>query len=167
MKIFHAVCIIFCLSVLESATDAQSVLAATGDNALGSGGTASYSIGQVIYTINRSVGAGSVVQGVQQPYEISVVSSIGQAELIKLTCSAYPNPAREILNLKIENDNNENLSYYLYEISGQLIFSEKLTSEHVTISLAKLVSSTYFLKIIRTDHASFQEEIKTFKIIKQ
>ncbi len=51
---------------------AQTSVNATGGNASGSGGSASYSVGQVVYTTHTGTN-GSVAQGVQQPFEISVV----------------------------------------------------------------------------------------------
>jgi hypothetical protein len=52
---------------------AQENVNASGSNASGSGGSASYSVGQVFYQIH-SGSNGSVVEGVQQPYEISVIT---------------------------------------------------------------------------------------------
>ena len=49
---------------------AQQAINASGANATGSGGSVSYSVGQVLYTTN-SGSNGSSAQGVQQPYEIS------------------------------------------------------------------------------------------------
>ncbi|MDA3816438.1 MAG: T9SS type A sorting domain-containing protein [Prolixibacteraceae bacterium] len=144
---------------------AQESVNATGGNASGSGGSASYSVGQVVYTTNTGT-TGSVAQGVQQPYEISIVSGIEETNSIILKCSAYPNPTTDFLTLNVENYDNENLSYQLFDISGKLIENKKLTSNEITISMANLVSSMYFLKVVQTKHASSQQEIKTFKIIK-
>ena len=144
---------------------AQEAIPASGGNASGSGGTVSYTVGQVVYTTNTGTN-GSVAQGVQQPYEISVVSGIEQAKGINLECSAYPNPTTDFLTLKVENYDNKNLSYQLFDISGKLLKTEKLTGNEITISMANLVSATYFLKVVQTKHASSQQEIKTFKIIK-
>ena len=58
---------------------AQEAIPAAGSNAIGSGGSVSYSVGQVVYTINTGTN-GSVAEGVQQPYEISVVVGIEQAK---------------------------------------------------------------------------------------
>ncbi|MCB0409870.1 MAG: hypothetical protein KDD29_06595, partial [Flavobacteriales bacterium] len=50
---------------------AQENTVSSGGDALGVGGSASYSVGQVVYTTHTGVN-GSIAQGVQQPYEISV-----------------------------------------------------------------------------------------------
>ena len=77
---------------------AQEAIPASGGEASGTGGTTSYSIGQVVYTINTGTN-GSVAEGLQQPYEISMVTGIEQAKEINLLFSAYPNPATDLLIL--------------------------------------------------------------------
>ena len=45
---------------------AQQATTATGGDATGSGGSAAYSVGQIVYTTHTGT-TGSVAQGVQQP----------------------------------------------------------------------------------------------------
>jgi len=103
---------------------AQETIPATGGNATGSGGSASYSVGQVVYTTNTGTN-GSVAQGVQQPFEISVVTGIEQTKGINLSVSAYPNPATDFLMLKVENYDNGNLSYQLFDMNSKLLQNKK------------------------------------------
>jgi hypothetical protein len=49
----------------------QNTIPAAGGNAKGSGGSASFTVGQIFYT-KLSGTNGSVVQGIQQPHEISM-----------------------------------------------------------------------------------------------
>lgn len=98
-KLLTAIVLVLILSI--STTMAQSSVNATGGNASGDGGSASYSVGQVVYTANTGTN-GSVAQGVQQPYEISVVTGIEEAHDIKLSVSVYPNPATDYLTLKAD-----------------------------------------------------------------
>ena len=140
---------------------AQESINSTGGNASGGGGTVSYSIGQVVYTTNTSVAYGSVAQGVQQPFEISVITAIKQAQDITLVCSVYPNPASDFLTLKVDNYDAESLSYKLFDANGKLLESKIVTGNITIISMANLLPSLYFLKVIDN-----QKEIKTFKIIK-
>jgi opacity protein-like surface antigen len=86
-----------------STVSAQTRVNATGGNASGSGGSASYSVGQVAYQ-TKTGSSGSVAEGVQQPYEISVVSGIEKAIGISLSVSAYPNPTTDFLQLKVESE---------------------------------------------------------------
>jgi hypothetical protein len=139
---------------------AQQAIPASGGNASGSGGSVSYTVGLVVYTTNIGTN-GSASQGVQQPYEISVVTGLEEAKGINLILSVYPNPAMNYVTLKIENYKTENLTYQLYDNNGKLFENKKVTGSETQIDLSKLVISTYFLKI----HES-NKEIKVFKIIK-
>ena len=142
---------------------AQEVIPAAGGNASGSAGTVSYSVGQVVYTTNSGTN-GTVAQGVQQPFEISIVTGLEEAKGINLMVSAYPNPTTDFLNLKVDASNALNiqlLSYQLYDMSGNLLEIKKLVGNQTSIVMSYLVRATYFLKVIEGS-----KEVKTFKIIK-
>jgi hypothetical protein len=139
---------------------AQNAIPASGGNASGGGGTASYSVGQIVYTTNTGTN-GSVTQGAQQPYEISAVTGIEEAKGISLLVSAYPNPTTDFLKLKIEGDLQTQYFASLYDISGKLLENKKITSNSTNIFMGNYISGTYFLKV-----SDNQKEIKTFKIIK-
>jgi len=143
-----------------SGLKAQITIDASGGNASGSGGSASYSVGQVVY--RSQVGTnGSVTQGVQQPYEISVVTMIEVAKGFNLNLSAYPNPVIDNLTLTVENFELSTLNFQLYDINGRLLQNEKIVSTQTKIDMSYFISSTYFVKITNNNI-----EVKTFKIIK-
>ena len=139
---------------------AQTSVNATGSNVSGSGGTVSYTVGQVVYTTNTGTN-GSVTQGVQQPFEISVVTGLEEAKSINLSVTAYPNPTTDYLTLSIGEFDISNLSYQLYDINGKLLQNEKITGIQTSIVMSNLVSANYFVKVIQGN-----KEVKTFKIIK-
>lgn len=139
---------------------AQEVIPTTGGNASGSGGSVSYTVGQTVYTTNTATN-GSVSQGIQQPYEISVVSGIEIGKDISLSCSVFPNPATDIVRLKVENYLSENLSYQLYDINGSLLEDIKIEGSETSVVLNNLLPSTYFLRVIQGIMV-----VKVFKIIK-
>jgi len=156
---FNVALVVFCLFGFGTAIQAQNAIPASGGNASGSGGSASYTVGQIVYITNTGTD-GSVAQGVQQPFEISVITAIEQAEDITLVCSVYPNPASDFLTLKIENYDNKSLSYKLFDVNGKLLENKKVTGIETTISIANMLPNLYLLKVIDK-----QKEIKTFKII--
>ena len=140
---------------------AQTSVNATGGNASGSGGSASYSVGQLAYTTNTGTN-GSVSEGVQQPFEISVVTGIEEAKDIFLNVSAYPNPTTDYLELKVENLQLSELSYKLYDISGKVYQNKEIGNSITKIEMQNLPQGIYFIKVIDTKN----KEFKTFKIIK-
>ena len=138
---------------------AQQATTATGGNVSGSGGTVAYSVGQIVYTTNIGT-TGSVAQGMQQPYEISIVLGI-EDNSIKLELNAYPNPTSNFLTLNLGKAELSTLNFQLYDISGKLIESRKIISSSETITMENLPTATYFLKVTNNNN-----EVKTFKIIK-
>ena len=174
---------------------AQENINATGGNASGSGGTISYSVGQVMYNTHTGTN-GSVAEGVQQPYEISIVIGIEEAEGINLSVTAYPNPTIDYLTLEMQSfvqtqdfasqeaqtqdfASQETQNQYfasLYDLNGKLLQKIPITNQQTRIDMNNLAPATYFLKVtVKTQDFASQEvktqdlasqEVKTFKIIK-
>lgn len=143
-----------------SGLQAQTSINATGGNTSGSGGSVSYSVGQVTYTTNTGT-TGSVAQGAQQPYEISVVTGIKEARDIKLSVMVYPNPTTDYLTLEVKEFDISNLYFQLFDKNGKLIQSEKITGNQTSIMMSNLAPANYFVKVVKEN-----KEVKTFKIIK-
>lgn len=139
---------------------AQETVTTTGGNATGSGGAVSYTVGQVAYT-NITNTTGTITQGVQQPYEIFVVTGLEEYSDITLEMSVYPNPATDFLKLQVENCKFENLSYQLYDINGILVQNGEIMNKDTFIQTGKLLPAAYYLKVVNNN-----KELKTFKIIK-
>lgn len=138
---------------------AQETTDASGGEASGSGGMVSYSVGQIVYTTSSGTN-GSVAQGVQQPYEISVVLGIEEANGIHLM-TVFPNPTTNFVVLKVENYVVTDLIYQLIDTNGRLIESKKILGEATTVDINNYPATIYFLQVLDNNKA-----IKTFKIIK-
>jgi hypothetical protein len=152
---------IFLCSFLTIVVQAQGTIPSTGGNASSSGGSVSYTVGQILYNTFSGTN-GTVVQGVQQPYEISVVTALRNTEDINLKCLVYPNPTAGITKLVFESPDFENMRFRLYDINGILLQDEKVESRETEISLENFSSSVYFLKVLRNN-----SEVKVFKIVKK
>jgi hypothetical protein len=147
-----------CMFGFGTAIQAQNDIPASGANAVDSGGSVSYTVGLVFYTTSTGTN-GNVAQGVQQPFEISVVTGIEEAKGINLVCSAYPNPATDNVKLKVENYETENLIYQLYDIRGNLLENKKIEGNETSIVMSNLVPGTYFLKV--SDNNKLSTDIMT------
>jgi len=159
-KLITVIILIFGLTGLQ----AQETVPAAGGEATGSGGSASYTIGQVVYSVHTGTNGNYSVQGVQQPFEISVVTGIPEAEGIKLSISVYPNPASNFLTLSIYASTTLNIHSLYYELcdtNGKLLKSKNISADKTKITINNLAPATYFLKV--TDNKGV---IKSFKIIK-
>jgi hypothetical protein len=102
----------------------------------------------------------SVIEGVQQPFEISVLTGIPRTD-IQLELSTYPNPVIDHLYLSVDNFQDEILKYQLYNIQGTLIQSAQLVDNITSIKMEDMPESTYILKVTTNN-----KPIKTFKIVK-
>ena len=140
---------------------AQESVNTTGGKATGSGGSASYSVVQVVYTAIAGIN-GSVVQGVQQPYEISVASGVEEAKEITLSVSAYPNPTTDFLQLEINHEMLKDLSFQLYDMNGKILQSGKITENRTRIAIGNLVPAVYLVKVMQGN-----KEVIIFKTIKK
>jgi hypothetical protein len=138
---------------------AQEAIPATGGEATGSGGTVSFTVGQVAYT-TKTDGTTSTSEGVQQTYTIIDNSEIEESSF-SLEMVTFPNPTLDKIQLHIMNLDGQNLTCNLTDIQGKTLQSNQVLIETTVLDLNNYESGTYFLKINNT-----KEEIKTFKIIK-
>ncbi len=149
---------IFCLSALEPLSAQQGATSSGGDVS-GAGGNVSFSIGQTDYTA-VSGSSGTMNQGLQQPYEILVVTGIEQTKIL-LSCSVYPNPTSDFLMLAIPDFGNKSWSYELFDIQDKLVLSKKVIEGETRISLSGLPNGNYLFRLIGDD-----QTVKSYKIIK-
>jgi len=139
---------------------AQESANTTGGDATGLGGTAAYSIGQVVYTTQNSSN-GSVAQGVQHAYDVYAIG-IEHNEL-NVAMDVYPNPTSDNIILQIPDFNNQQLWYRLLDAQGKIIVSEKIVAQQSTINMYPLSSATYFLQVVNQEN----KQAQSFSIIKK
>ena len=148
----------FLLSFSMNAQTSHQVLSATGGDATGSGGTVAFSVGQIVYTTSTGT-TGSVAQGVEQAYEIS---SVGIKETaLNISLSIFPNPTSDFLTIKVEDYNNEALSYNLIDEQGKSVLNEQITNQDTQVAMSTLARGIYFINVLQAN-----KKIQTFKIIK-
>jgi len=135
-------------------------LNASGGNTDIASGSVSYSVGQVFFSTTFSTN-GSISEGVQQPFEISVLSGLEDVSGIDLFYTVYPNPTSGKLTLKIEKIDLNQFAYQLFDVNGKMLRNDKLKESETDIEMSDLISSTYFLKVTKDN-----KEVKLFKIIK-
>jgi hypothetical protein len=136
---------------------AQKSVVATGGNATGTGGTASFSVGQISY---KSPTGNTVSDGVQQPFEIQTLGT-SDFEAIQLEMIVYPNPTDGALVLKIADNNLQDLAYQLFDFSGKNLLLQNIHQTETAVSLKTFNKGIYFLAVLMQN-----KPIKNFKIIK-
>lgn len=152
--------LIFLVLACVSASFAQSNTVTTGGEATGSGGSVSFSVGQIAVQSNGD-GTTTISEGVQQPYEISVVG-VDDYPTITLNATVYPNPTLGQLQLSVSNE--ELLAKgeaRIFDGSGKLLAVKKIVGQTTDFDLSSYAQGTYYLRV--TDGKT---TLKTFKVVK-
>lgn len=141
--------------------NAQQAIVPLGGDANGANGSLSYTFGQTFYQENHANKI-SILEGVQQAYEISIVAGISDHPFVDLQYKIYPNPTRGNIILSIdEKANMQAMQYQMFDFNGKLIKEELIHQRTSHIDMENLSSSVYFLKVFNDTQL-----IKSFKIIK-
>lgn len=156
--------VVFLFVIGLAKLQAQEAIPTSGGSAYGNAGTVVYTAGQTVYTVNSDV-IGSVAQGIQQPYDAT--GDPNHTDDTTLACSVYPNPVTDYLTLEIQNYLDENVNYYISDVTGKLLKSGKVKKMKTMISMFEYVGATYYLKAIQDGDGSVSKKMKVFKIIKK
>ena len=139
---------LFCLGTAV----AQNAVVPTGGTASGNGGSVTYTVGQIAVQTN-SDGTASISEGVQQPYEISVVG-VDEYPGITLNAVLYPNPTQGNLQLVMSHEQ-------LQMVNGKFLFTKQIDSETTQLDLSPYATGTYFINV-----CSGKNVMKSFKVVK-
>ena len=157
----HCMIMVFLLLCFGTIHAQESTHHASGGEAIGSGGTASYTIGHPLYKTHSET-AGEVAQGVQHAFEILVVTGTEENSIV-LEMEAFPNPTTSVLHLRVPNYGLQDLTCQLYDTHGRLLDRRPVISNMTSIPTEQLAAATYYLQV--TDAAG--QTLKTFQIIKR
>ena len=148
-------------SVLATAMFAQSAIVPVGGTASGSGGSATYTVGQIAVQ-RASNGSYFIIEGVQQPYEIQVVG-INEYPGISLQAIVYPNPTQHFVQLRITNYEipEQGLTAQLFDANGKFLHEYRITDMETKMDLEIYPTATYQLRVMNGSTL-----LKTFKVIK-
>ncbi|MDN3695416.1 T9SS type A sorting domain-containing protein [Chryseobacterium tructae] len=157
-KIFIHFPLLFAFSL--SNLNAQSAVLATGADISGGNGSVSYSIGQTAYLYKGA--NNQLLEGVQQPYEITTLAAHETRASNLEGILLYPNPFKDFLYLEFTTNDFKNADYQLYDAQGKLIKKDLILQSKSELNFSELPSAMYIIRINK--HG---ENIKTFKIIKK
>lgn len=148
------------LLLLGTYANAQQGALTSGGGSSSPGGSISYSIGQTIVQ-SQTMSGGSITVGLQQTYEVVVLTSLPQMEQLQLQCTLYPNPTQNQLLVQLGSFKPDNLTYTLTDYSGKQITTGNLDSQTQELDMHDLPAGVYFLTLSQQSQA-----LKSFKIIK-
>ena len=139
---------------------AQQSANTSGKNISQNNTSVSYSIGEVYYNSTTTLSS-VITQGIQQPYEIYLISGIGNEKDVQLI-TAFPNPTSSSIKIVTQDIKIDGLNYKLYDLLGKEILSGDITSNQTELDLNNLMPAVYFIKVFR-----YNSTLKYFKIIKK
>ena len=138
---------------------AQKTMASAGITATGSGGSSSYTVGQIDY---QQKGANAqVMEGVQHAYEITTLA-VEDLDNKERNIILYPNPVKDFLFIDFNDKNYQDSNYVLFDSQGKLIKTGNLNQQKSELDFSLLPTSVYIIQIFQKN-----QNIKTFKIIKK
>ncbi len=147
----------------QSNTDIMETIVTSGNNASGSSGTVTYSIGQVFYTYIGTEPVFNVAQGIQHQEKDETLGNPEIEEPAKAEMFVFPNPTSDFVNISMTGLELESAqrSYRLYDIQARLLKQNTISQDETQVSLANLTPSVYIL-VVYVDN----KKLKSFKIIK-
>ncbi len=84
---------------------------------------------------------------VTNTFETEFVATLSVSDLSLNQFQIYPNPAREIVNIKF-NNGNDDINLNIYDIFGKLVLNNRgeLQNNTIQIDVSLLTSGVYFLE---------------------
>lgn len=110
-------------------------------------------------TIGNATKDALVIQGFQQSFWSSYIAL---NEKTKITTTTYPNPFTEVVNFQFSESLKEEMTIYVFDITGRLVFQQKVSvdSTRVTINLSKLPHSEYLVQLQSNTITHYNKIIK-------
>jgi len=108
-----------------------------------------------VYTITMTAvsGASTVIR----TFQLTVNPFLGVSENVKNNFVLYPNPARNVLNVKGDFDSNESVT--IYNMLGQSVLTKAVTSSDESIDISSLANGIY--------NVYFNTAKATYKFVKE
>jgi hypothetical protein len=133
--------------------------------AIAEGDTTNSSVAGMVFTSGDATGTATVVATVEDPAALakSVKIIVWEKESAILTIDQsiefimVPNPAKDVLNLTIDNGNNASLS--IYNMAGQQVISQMFTNDNMVLNVSELNAGTYIVHIINGEKVGIKKLI--------
>ncbi len=141
---FFTILFLFCFSSKAQELHREMISSQGASIQLESGIYVTQTIGQQSLTGNI-FGERKIIQGFQQPYWTSLISSSELPELI--TINYYPNPVIKNLNFDYTNYNDGVVNVMIFDFAGRIIINQSLNinSGKSIMDLSNLPSGTYLI----------------------
>lgn len=133
---------------------AQSAIVSGGFDIANGFGSISSSIGNIVYKSNDKTL--HISEGVEHAFIINEINTNSN-----LRVAVYPNPTTDLVYFKVENLNYQNLTYKVYDISGNLLKAGSVFNLQSSISIGNFTNNIFIIKLYRGN-----TESQSFKVYK-
>ena len=141
---------------------AQPATLSSGGNGTGTGGSFAYSIGQTVYTA-QSNSSTSLSKGVQQGFELFLITGLEDEDRFGLAATVFPNPTSNYLSVEIKNYSPDTaMEIFLFDAKGQQVHRQQVVDVQTQLQMEHLSSALYVLKLIQGNKL-----VKVVKVIKK
>jgi hypothetical protein len=105
-----------------------------------------------------SVYYGTLPGGSCTPLAVTITEILGSKGFNKAQFSYYPNPVKDVLNLKYSN---EITGVEVYNLLGQKVMAKQVNATETTVDMAHIAEGNYIVKVTSGD------SVETIKIVKR
>ncbi len=149
------------LLLARGSLSAQTATVSAGGDDQNLTGSLNFTIGQTLYTTSSNSNE-EIIQGIQIPYDISILVSTNDFVSNSIQLSIYPNPTEDFIKLEANEEVFDDELYYELHNSKSIKLSSSAFSANQFISMRDLNSGVYLLTVRKNNQI-----IKTFKVIKK
>jgi hypothetical protein len=151
--------LVMLLCLVTCSLYSQEVVSTSGGQVENSTAQLSWTLGEpIIETV--SDGGHTLTQGLHQSNLL--VTAIDEIQRPNFNISAFPNPATDYIELTVERETQDELSFQLFDPNGKLLLEERFANDKAIIQTVDLLPAMYFITI-----KEGQDNIQTFQIIKK
>jgi hypothetical protein len=147
------------IGAVRAQTVMPQVVSSSGGSGQNAQGSLDWTIGEPV-TATVSDGTSTLTQGFQQPTLLIATSQNQNSEFFNLL--VYPNPTADYVTLKLNQNNQQQFNFKVYDSVGKLVNEGKASSNNPNISFQGLASGQYTISL--TDN---QLKSQSISIIKQ
>ncbi|MFN2396828.1 MAG: T9SS type A sorting domain-containing protein [Bacteroidales bacterium] len=158
-EISRGIVLIVLICILStSKLSAQEVIAGAGNHYEAGEIGISWTLGETVTETFKAADI-KLTQGFHQP--VITIVSVDEIFVPGYEITAFPNPTKSFVTIRIEAAELENLTYMLYDFNGKLIQHNLVESFETMVSLEELDPALYFIRIMKNNKI-----ITSIKLIK-
>ncbi len=151
--------LVACASCWAFLVRAQNAMVPLGGEATGSGGSVSYTLGQVADEVQSGVG-GLVQEGVQQPYVDASTITATQEDFGEV--SVYPTVTADHVMILLSKVPSQRSSVTLFDAQGRPVLQHAIVGVRTELSLALFANGVY--QLILYDEAAVPRAFTLIKV---